>query len=400
MTATNGTPERGPLPATVAWTTPPAAPPTGPSNLSLTTALRLLRNRWWLLLLGLLPTVLLAYDRVTALPPTYQSVSSFVVRPVQGNAEQLVRAMDTLLRGVEINTTYANVVGSRVVTDRALERLDLADGRKPSGLDASGEVVTGTNIVEIHTTAQDPQLAHDFGEAVAAETVAFIDGLQNAFGLVELDPPTLPSSPVGPRVRLTVLLSAFLGGLLGLALVLVSGIVFPLGGTRRLDIVDPLTGAGTRDYLLLRARQELARVHRHGGMVSVALVDAVARQRGPSALLAWLVADRQLTRTATMLRRQLDETDVVAYVGRGRFAILAPERAGSAWLTTLRLPGSTSERPVPYRTFVGRPDQPAPPLPADLDELLRAVTAPAPVDTDPVGNGAVPQRLPTSVAGR
>ncbi|MFA9432474.1 hypothetical protein [Egicoccus sp. AB-alg2] len=400
MTNTNGSTDRGTLP-TVSWTVPPAAMPTGGSNLSVQYTLRLLRNRWWLLLVGLVPTVLMAYNQVRALPETYESVSSFVVRPVEGNAEQLVRAMDTLLRGVEINTTYANVVGSRVVTDRALERLDLGNG-KPKGLDATGQVVTGTNIVEIRTTAQDPELAQAFGEAVAAETVAYIDDLQNAFGLVELDPPTLPTAPVGPRVRLTVMLSAFLGGLLGLGLLLVSGIAFPLVGARRMDIVDPLTGAHTGDYLLIRLRQELARIHRHGGLVSVAVVDAVPRRRrGPGAWLAWLVADKQLARTAAMLRRQLEETDVVAHVGGGRFVVLAPERAGSAWLASLRLPGAAGERPIPCRTIVGRPDRAAPPLPSDLDGFLREITEPKPAGHDgSTPNGAVPRRLPTTVAGR
>lgn len=300
--------------------------------------LRLLRSRWWLVVLVLLPTVGLAFLRVSAEAPVYESTSTFVVRPSQEDAEGMVRAMDTLLRGVEINTTYANVVGSQLIEDRALARLDLSDDQR-EGLDARGNIVTGTSIVEIRATAQDPEVAQRYGEAIAEETLQYIGSLGNAFELAPLDPPTLPRSPTGPRVTLTVALSAILGGLLGLGLVMASGSAFPLGTVRPFDIVDRTTGARTGDYLLARFREELSRVGRAEGVFTLAIVEPVRRHDGLRGWVSSLFADTELTRTVEMLRRPLRDEDVVAYLGGRRFGLLATARTDGELLIELRNSG-------------------------------------------------------------
>jgi capsular polysaccharide biosynthesis protein len=286
--------------------------------------LELLRRRWWLLLVGLVPTVLVALANVSGQPTVYESTSTFVVRPVQADPEQIMRAMDTLLRGVEINTTYANVVSSRLVRARALDGLELtADER--AGLAATGQVVTGTSILEIRVTAAAPEVARDYAAAVAAETLTYINELENGFGLVPLDAPSMPGSPSGPGALLAVTVSVLLGTALGVGLVFASGQVLPLGGRRRFNIVDTATGAYTRAFFEQRLREEVARIDRAGGVLKVALL-VRTRSGRLRRLFPRLQTSSGLSRTAALLQSQLREADVLAHLGGGRFAVLALDR--------------------------------------------------------------------------
>jgi capsular polysaccharide biosynthesis protein len=316
--------------------------------------LLLLRSRWWLLLVGVVPTLLVSLVRVAGAPVVYESTSTFVVRPVQADAERVMRAMDTLLRGVEINTTYASIVGSRLVSDRALERLDLSDEDR-DGLSANGKVITGTSILEIRVSARTPEVAHDFAEEVAAETLSYINELENGFGLVPLDAPTRPRSTAGPGKGVTLVLSLVLGTVLGLGLVFASGQLFPLGGRRRFDIIDPVTGASTKEYFLQRLREEVARIDRSGGALTVALL-VPATVRSVGRFLPDLLGGPDLQRVVAVVRGELHDADVLAYLGRGRFAILALDRIAPELGAQLRAADPSCAVQVSETTYVGGTD--------------------------------------------
>jgi capsular polysaccharide biosynthesis protein len=356
--------------------------------------LLLLRSRWWLLLLGVIPAVLVSMMRVSGAPPTYESKSTFVVRPVQADEERVMRAMDTLLRGVEINTTYANVVGSRHVEDRALERLDLSD-EDQKGLSASGKVITGTSILEIRVSARDPEVAHDYAEAVAEETLTYINELENGFGLVPLDAPTQPGSAAGPGKGFALLLSLVLGTGLGLGLVFASGQLVPLGGRRRFDIVDPVTGASTKEYFFTRLREEVARIDRNGGALTVALVVPVT-MRGLGRLGPRLLAGPSLQRVVEVVRGQLHEADVLAYLGRGRFAVLALDRIAPALGAQLRAADPTCPIQVSETTYVGGNDGAI----DDLSVFLRRLEDGLAWSGDADTAGSDEPRQPTVWSGR
>ena len=119
----------------------------------------------------------------------------------------------------------------------------------------------------------DPKLVQDFTGAVSAETLAYISGLYDAFGLEALDEPTLPTSPISPNVKSNMIL----GGLLGLVL----GVTWTFfieyfrsayKESTTLDILDPETAAFNHHYLILRLRQEISRAQRNNYPLSLALL--------------------------------------------------------------------------------------------------------------------------------
>jgi GGDEF domain-containing protein/capsular polysaccharide biosynthesis protein len=314
--------------------------------------LLLLRRRWWLLLVGLVPTLLVTVIGVSGQPPVYESTSTFVVRPIDADAERVMRAMDTLLRGVEINETYANVVGSRLIKERALERLELSEEQR-EGLDAGGRAITGTSILELDVTARDPEVALSFAEAVAAETVAYIDELENGFGLMPLDAPTLPGSDSGSQTLFMIVMSGLLGTVLGLGLVYASGQLVPLGDGHSFDIVDPETGAYTESFFLQRLREEVARIDHSGGALTTALLAPVVSTRFEH-LLRGRGRGAILTQMAEVLRMELREGDVLAHLGAGRFAVLAMDRIDPELAVRLRSAHPKVTFRVSETTYVGR----------------------------------------------
>jgi capsular polysaccharide biosynthesis protein/GGDEF domain-containing protein len=170
--------------------------------------------RWWWLIIAVTALTLVATAYFLAgQPEVYESSATFVVKPRDTDAEELVRAIDTLSRRVEINSTYADISESKLIRRRAVEALSLGEGER-SGLRVSSRVVTGTNILEITGYASNPDLAQAFTGAVAVATLSYIGDLGDIFTLQSLDPPSSSGKPTSPNTRNTMVL----GGVLGLGL--------------------------------------------------------------------------------------------------------------------------------------------------------------------------------------
>jgi capsular polysaccharide biosynthesis protein len=173
----------------------------------------LARRRWFIVAAVFIVTTTLTVLATLSKPAMYESSGSFVVRPRAGKTE--VQAFDTLIRGVEINATYATIARSGLVRSRAEERL----GPGPWGnIRVSAEAVTGTNTLKIGATARDPVRAQQLAVAVSAETEKYVNSLGETFELEPLDPPDLPTTPVDTKKYLTISLGAMLGLAFGLAL--------------------------------------------------------------------------------------------------------------------------------------------------------------------------------------
>jgi capsular polysaccharide biosynthesis protein/GGDEF domain-containing protein len=306
-----------------------------------------LTERWWMVVLVVLPMVVLTSLQLSDEPLVYESSATYVVRPVGIAEAERLRALDTLSRGVEINSTFANVVGSDRIVDGAFDRLDLS-AEERSATSARGTAVTGTYLLEIQSRAPSPELARDVAAAVGEEAVDYISGLENAFGLTALDAPVVPRSPSGSNTTVRLGLATIFGVGLGLGLVYVSGVLVPARERRRFDIVEPSTGAFTTSFLLMRLSEEMSRLRHLGGAVAVATFEVPLRGRLASLLpgLAW---PGQLRETAESLRSLLREEDVLAYVGERRFAVLRPDAVDPDWAHQLL---DDDDVKVSTRTFI------------------------------------------------
>jgi uncharacterized protein involved in exopolysaccharide biosynthesis len=164
--------------------------------------LLVLRRRWLFAAIGFLLTVGLTVAFVDRQPSVYEAKATFVIRPRTVTAEDDLRAIDTLTRGIEIPSTFASVARSEAVRNRAEQRVDATIDT--SGLRVSSEVVTSTNILEITVRGGDPNAVHALATAVGEETIDYVGDLQRVYDLRALDAPHLPDDPVAPNRSLII----------------------------------------------------------------------------------------------------------------------------------------------------------------------------------------------------
>jgi diguanylate cyclase (GGDEF)-like protein len=289
--------------------------------------LRILIKRWWIIVAAVVATVIPTLVLVSRQPAVYESKATFVIRPrssFAANEEEFVKAIDTLSRRVEINTTFAEVADSRLIKQRALERLNLTSQER-SGLKVSGKVRAGTNVLEIIAEGRSPEAVRDFAEAVSLETKAYIGGLYDVFELEPLDSAEVPNSPLNSNKLVNIAMGGVLGSLLGVGLVfLLDYLQEPDQVYEDFNVVDEETGLYNRTYFNRRLAQELSRVKHNGRVFSLALVEVNHRNRASGNIIpipAWKSSLQVLASVEPNLR----DEDILAYLGESTFAFLLPD---------------------------------------------------------------------------
>jgi protein tyrosine kinase modulator len=175
---------------------------------------------WWLVAIGFLATAATTVYLVNSQEPTYESTATVVVRARFVEADQGARAVDALIRGVTINTTYAEIADSKLVRDRAEARLPRQQRGADEDMRVTADVVTDTNIVSIRVRGPDPTAVRNLAAAISAETVHYVESLVDIYRLEPLDPPTVADQPVDARKSLTIAVGVMLGLGLGVGLAL------------------------------------------------------------------------------------------------------------------------------------------------------------------------------------
>lgn len=279
--------------------------------------LDLIRTHWGVVLLAFSATVGLTTVLVVQQPWIYQSEGTFVVRPRTVEADEIVRAFDTLNRGVEINATYAAIAKSDLVKQRARESV----GTSTAGMSIGADIITGTNMIRISVSGTDPDLVHAYAEAVGEETQRYVFELDDAFVLEALDAPSTPNRPVGPNKVLTIGVGVVFGMLLGAFMAVVLDYLIEATGRRTtLNIIDPATGAYNAEYFELRRSEELARIEGSGRGFSVGELRARTRTDPPA-----VPKPSQLRDFIEQIAAATRTEDVICVTDPGELSIIFPE---------------------------------------------------------------------------
>ena len=201
-------------------------------------------RRWWVVLIAFTITTVLTLVWVTPKPATYESSGTYVVQPRSQQPDDSVKALDTQIRGTQINATYALIARSDAIKNSAVSRLVRVPAH--GHLHVEAEAVPGTNALTISARARDAKSAHALAVAAGAETMAYVEDLQQPYTLELLDPPKLPSQPVNSRKPLTIVLGALLGLLLGLGLAAILDRIVLLRRARRSSTIAPTEPLASR----------------------------------------------------------------------------------------------------------------------------------------------------------
>jgi diguanylate cyclase (GGDEF)-like protein len=284
---------------------------------------RLLLKRWWLIALAFSVVFIATYVWTFRQTPVYEASASFVIRPSADTvpSNDFIKALDTMSNRSEINLTFAEVASSDLIQNKAMERLGLSPAER-KGLTASGNIVGGTNILNITVQSHDPEVARAFTDAVGAETVEYVRSLYDVFQLEVLDAASVRSRPVKPDVGLNLTLGAFLGLALGGALVFLLESLKPtFKEVDTFNIIDRETGAYNKSYLSHRLFQEMARARRVKSPLSFGLVKVHFNGDGLSQ-----TEQVEALRTVKLLTEKvIREEDILARFNGTTFAIVFPD---------------------------------------------------------------------------
>jgi diguanylate cyclase (GGDEF)-like protein len=276
------------------------------------------RDHWVFFVGGLVITALLASVFAINQPDVYRSSATFVVRPRVVEGSEVVRAIDTLNRSVEIGATYAFIARSDVIKDQAEDTL----GNDVGPVTIGADLVPGTNVVEIVATGLDPGDASAMAEAVGRETVAYVANLQDAFELVPLDSAEVPDDPFSPNRALTISFGILFGLGVGVLMAMLAQLAREWRQRpARDDVTDAYTGVYSEEFFNAKFRQEVLRAKRRRRSFSLGLMKFAADHRTHQSVPTQAV----LRQVAVVLQGMVDSDDVLAYLGDGVFGIILLE---------------------------------------------------------------------------
>lgn len=171
--------------------------------------LRVFWQRKLLILLVVVALVVPAFVATRLVTPQYESTATLALTP-KGTGQDLV------LYGIlnQVVPFYADAAHSRTTLEDATRRLG-----RPLG-SISVETFSNTGILRIKARSPHPRLAQASAAAASDALLARVGRNEvgtSSFELKEIDAPALPTTPVFPRTKLTLLVAALLGLGLGLA---------------------------------------------------------------------------------------------------------------------------------------------------------------------------------------
>ena len=188
------------------------------------TVLRALRSTWWIVILAVVAGAGAAFLLGSRQELRYESVSSFVVSPHQGDTPadvtESVRTLDPA-RARALVSTYVEMLTSTAVQDEAAAALGL--DLFPAGYRVEAVVAPEAYVAELKVTgpaaADAAVLSGTIGVAASARFV----GLYQIYDVVLLDPASVPIDPVNRGPIETAILGGVLGFVAGLGIALLAG---------------------------------------------------------------------------------------------------------------------------------------------------------------------------------
>ena len=182
---------------------------------------RVLRRRWWMIVICPIIAALAAGIVSLALPPVYEAQVVLLVRPAQplGSTDPTVAA----LTSDQISRTYASLMTQRPLLQSVSSELGLSIRPDDLAKEITVTPETNTTILDVAVKDTNPALARDLANRLTADLIAEVKGFQQqetqvpnartGDNLVVVSPAILPDKPVSPNKTLNVAI-AFAAGLL------------------------------------------------------------------------------------------------------------------------------------------------------------------------------------------
>ena len=177
--------------------------------------LRVLRERWLMIIAFVLVATGFALLITQLTPKSYEATAEVLVS--SNSSDQSTAATGNVLVTLQV-TTYARVIDSPEVFKYV--QTDLHLGLPNSALQdkLSASALSGVAVIEVHATDGSASRAASLATSAANGLIATVKGITDSVNLFLIHPADQPGSPASPKPLLNIALGALLGLLVGVAL--------------------------------------------------------------------------------------------------------------------------------------------------------------------------------------
>lgn len=291
--------------------------------------LRILLDRWWIVLLTFVVTYATTLGLTFLQPPRYDSKATFLIglSEVAGDPRDFASSLDILNRRPEIGTTFSLIADSALVKNLAADELGVSSEQR-NDIAVSSRLVPGSAILEITSNAGDAALTQSFTNAVGKHTIDLMRAQFPIYNLSPVDQARLPGAPSSPNTKLNLGLGAVVGLALGVGLAFLAAYLqAPSEMVSGLNIRDEETGIYNKRYFVSRLRQELSRAKRNSYPLSIGLLNL--NPRGELDDVAPAQRREVIRKVAVQMQPYLRDEDVLARFGDTMCAFLLPDMIGT-----------------------------------------------------------------------
>ena len=185
--------------------------------------LRVLRERWLIILVFVLVTTGVAVVVTALTPKSYEATAQVLVQS-KSVADPTINNQAQVYASTQV-PTLAKVIGAPGVIKYVQHdlHLDLSDRQVRGKLTAAAQ--TGTSIIDITASDGSAARAASLANSGARGFIQTVEGFNDALQLFLTGPADQPSSPSSPQTTLNILLGVLLGLLLGMAFAVIRDIL-------------------------------------------------------------------------------------------------------------------------------------------------------------------------------
>lgn len=205
----------------------------------------LISKAWLIVLVGILTALIGFVLSAFLIAPTFESTSKIYILNKQ--QENTVTYSDVQL-GTQLTKDYAQLITSRLVLEKVIEDLKLAEINEEMDYEAMLDKVevttpTDTRILSITVTDTDPVMAMEIANSVREAAAVHIKNVMDIEAVNVVETANLPMEKAGPSVMKWTLIGGCIGAFLVMAVVL---LIFFMDDTiKNSDDVEKYLGLST-----------------------------------------------------------------------------------------------------------------------------------------------------------
>lgn len=219
----------------------------------------LISKMWLIVLVGILTAAVGFALSAFLIAPTFESTSKIYILNKQ--QENTVTYSDVQL-GTQLTKDYAQLITSRLVLEKVIEDLNLAETDEDMNYEAMLKKVevttpTDTRILSITVTDHNPVMAMEIANCVREAAAIHIKNVMDIEAVNVVETANLPMEKAGPSITKWTIIGGCIGAFLVMAMVLV---VFFLDDTiKTSDDVEKYLGLSTLALIPLDTQQATAK---------------------------------------------------------------------------------------------------------------------------------------------